>query len=159
MEWIVGWPDALAPPLWLAMQAGARGAVVVAVAALLVARRRRVAALAGAAGVLAWALAMLLKAVAERPRPAASVVGVSLRDHVDGHGFPSAHAAIAVALAIALVLSLRPPAWSSAVIVAIAVCTGVARVYFGVHWPLDAVGGAAVGVFAGSTVAALAPSR
>lgn len=158
MRWVAGWPDAVAPPLWLVMQAGSRGAIVIVVAALFVVRRLRVAAVA-AAGVLAWALAMILKQVAERPRPTASAVGASLRDHVEGYGFPSSHAAIAFALATAVILSMRPPPWLSLAMFGMAVLAGCARLYFGVHWPLDVVGGAAAGVLAGSAVTAVAGTR
>lgn len=157
MRWVAGWPDAVAPPLWLVMQAGSRGAIVVA--ALFVVRRLRVAAVVAAAGVLAWVLAMILKQVAERPRPTASAVGASLRDNVEGYGFPSSHTAIALALATAVILSTRPPPWLSVATFGIAVLAGCARLYFGVHWPLDVVGGAAVGVLAGSAVTAVAGTR
>ncbi|HVN26620.1 MAG TPA: phosphatase PAP2 family protein [Candidatus Paceibacterota bacterium] len=74
-----------------------------------------------------------------------------------GWSFPSAHAAAFFALATMLwYFNRRWGVWYFA----FAVMNGVARVYAGVHWPLDIVGGVAVGVLSAMAVhAALKASR
>lgn len=122
------------------------GALVVVVAGFLV-RKRRVAA----AGFLGWLLARLvttaMKAAVDRPRPPGLLDDVVLRQHLpaDG-GFPSSHSAIAAALAVAAGWGWRPLRIPLALG---AVGVGVARVWVGVHLPLDLVGGWAVGVLCG----------
>ncbi len=122
------------------------GALVVVVAGFAV-RKRRVAA----AGALGWLLARLvttaMKAAVDRPRPPGLLTDVVLRQHLpsDG-GFPSSHAAIAAALAVAAGWGwrrLRVP------LALAALGVGVARMYVGVHLPLDLVGGWTVGLLCG----------
>ncbi len=124
-------------PLEVAMQAGTRAAVVAVAAALLLARRARQAVVALVAGLGAWGLSTVLKEVVGRERPPGS--------EITSPGFPSTHAAIAAALAVALWLDPSVPRWVAGVGLALAVLTMVARVHVGVHWPLDVVGGGALG--------------
>lgn len=152
-----GLPDALEPLMWIVMQAGTRAVVALAALSLVLARRLRAAAVAGGAGASAWLIAIWTKESVARPRPTAAAVGLPLRHHVEGFGFPSSHAAIAAALAVALVITLRPGAWLSAAAIAMAIGVAVARVYFGVHWPLDVGGGLALGAFAGAILAMAIP--
>jgi undecaprenyl-diphosphatase len=64
--------------------------------------------------------------------------------------FPSSHTAITVAVVIALVPFLpRVLAW---VAVAYAVLVGWSRVYLGVHYPLDILGGAGIGIAVGGAI-------
>lgn len=60
----------------------------------------------------------------------------------EGYGFPSGHTQLATAFFgyLAWALPLRSAAWRAAV-AAPAVLTGVARVYLGVHYPHDVLGG------------------
>jgi len=117
-----------------------------------------------AVGVVAWctrrdgpspALAVLLafvgarlhyvwKEVIERPRPAGLVEGLHLREHARGFGFPSGHTTMACALAAVLhPLLPRRTRWVAWVL---ALAVGVARMHVGAHWPMDVVGGVALGV-------------
>ena len=64
-----------------------------------------------------------------------------------GHGYVSGHAAVAFALAGAISAHLRRP-WSG-LLFALASTVALARVYVGVHLPLDVVGGAACGLLIG----------
>lgn len=145
-------PDPLSPMLWAVMQAGTRGALVAVPAVVLIVGRRRAAAVTAGAGAMAWALSAVVKAALRRARPTSATVGADLRDRLESPGFPSSHAAIAAALAVALVLTLRPRPAVTAALLAGAAVVGSARVYFGVHWPLDVVAGAAIGAFAAGVV-------
>jgi membrane-associated phospholipid phosphatase len=127
--------------------------VVVLTAGYVVARNRSVlpvAAAAVAAGA-AWALANLAKAIADRPRPYEAVAGAVLRQQpAHGTSFPSSHTAVTVAVIIALVPFL--PGALAAVAVAYAVLVGWSRVYLGVHYPLDVLAGAGIGMAVGGAV-------
>jgi undecaprenyl-diphosphatase len=86
-----------------------------------------------------------VKVLVARQRPAADLVHVL--NPATGYSFPSGHAVfytwVAVMLAAALAPRLRPAArpflWLAAALVILVACT--ARVYEGVHWPTDVIGG------------------
>jgi undecaprenyl-diphosphatase len=109
-----------------------------------------VAAAAVAAG-LAWALVHVAKTIADRPRPYEVVAGAVLRQQpAHGTSFPSSHTAITVAVVIALLPFL--PRALAAVAIAYAVLVGWSRVYLGVHYPLDILGGAGIGIAVGGVL-------
>ena len=127
--------------------------VVVLIAGHVVARNRSVlpvAAGAVAAGA-AWALANVAKVIANRPRPYDVVADAVLRQPpAHGTSFPSSHTAVTVAVVIALVPFLpQALAW---VAIAYAVLVGWSRVYLGVHYPLDVLAGAGIGMAVGGLV-------
>jgi undecaprenyl-diphosphatase len=109
---------------------------------------RRVGMLAPAAILLSVAIGYrldnVLKDVIERPRPYDVLPDVVARDQVGGFAYPSGHTTMAVAIVAALHPVLPRPgrvvAWVLAALVA------VARLHVGAHWPLDLVGGAALGI-------------
>lgn len=151
---INGAPDALWPPVWLAMQLGNIVVpVVVAAAAAVALRRVRLPVAALLAGYGAWGVAQVVKAAVVRDRPDALLSDVILREGAHGLGFVSGHAAIVTALATVVwpYLTLRGRA---AVAVGVTI-VGFGRVYAGAHLPLDVVGGAAIGALAGLAVNAL----
>ncbi|MBW3575119.1 MAG: phosphatase PAP2 family protein [Actinobacteria bacterium] len=145
-----GLPDAIEWPLWVVMQLGAALAVpVVSLAALAGWRRLRPAIDLAVAGTSAWLLARLMKDLLERGRPASFFDDVDLRGSLGqgndlGLGFPSGHVTVATAMAIVAFpyLTLR---WR-VVAVILAAIVAFARLYFGAHFPLDALGGVALGV-------------
>jgi membrane-associated phospholipid phosphatase len=109
-----------------------------------------VAAGAVAAGV-GWALANAAKATADRPRPYEVVADAVLRQQpAHGTSFPSSHTAVTVAVVIALVPFL--PRVLAGVAIAYAVLVGWSRVYLGVHYPLDVLGGAGIGMAVGGAI-------
>ena len=85
------------------------------------------------------------------PRPFA-VYGFTPLIPESGNSLPSGHAAFMFALAMALwFLDKKWGAW----FMLFAVLNGVARVFVGVHWPLDILAGAAVGILSALAVHAL----
>ena len=127
--------------------------VVVLTVVYVVARDRGVlpvATVAAAAG-LAWVLAHVAKAVADRPRPYEVMAGAVLRQQpAHGTSFPSSHTAVTLAVAIALVPFLARPLAAAGI--AYAVLAGWSRVYLGVHYPLDVLAGAGIGMAAGGVI-------
>jgi len=126
---------------------------VVLIAGYVVAWTRSVLPLAAgaAAAGAAWALANAAKVIANRPRPYQVVADAVLRQPpAHGTSFPSSHTAVTVAVVIALVPFLpRALAW---VAIAYAVLVGWSRVYLGVHYPLDVLAGAGIGMAVGGLV-------
>ena len=144
-------PDLLWPVLWPPMQLGSLpGSVAVTVAVYAISRRPRLTLASLAASQIAWWSAKVVKALVSRGRPAAVLMDIHVREKAGGVGYVSGHATVAFALAAVLTPSLprvwRPVAWGLATVVAFA------RVYAGAHLPLDAIGGAGLGVLAGTLV-------
>jgi glycosyltransferase 2 family protein len=148
-EWVNDRPDALWPVVWVPMQLGSlAGSLVVVVVTFVVSRQRRLTLAAMTASQVAWWSAKVVKALVTRGRPDALLANVKLRDHATGVGYVSGHAAVAFALATVLAPSL-PRAWRP-VAFALASVVAVARLYSGAHLPLDAVGGAGLGMLSGT---------
>ncbi len=97
----------------------------------------------------------ILKQVFERPRPAADQLVAT-----SSTAFPSGHTTTATAIATALAVIAWPTRWRWPVIAAAAafsLAMAVSRVYLGVHWPSDVVGGLALGFSLAITVRLLIP--
>jgi membrane-associated phospholipid phosphatase len=138
-------PDVLAPIVWGPMQAGALGAPLAVGAVLLASGHTRVGMRTAATGAVAWAAAKAVKRSVARGRPGDHIDGTRLRmgsaDH--GLGFPSGHAAVVVTL-VSGIPSSAHPAWKAAGVL-LAATVGVSRIYVGAHYPLDVIGGWALG--------------
>src|SRR5690606_37648345 len=84
------------------------------------------------------------KRVVRRGRPSTTLeTWRTLGRPQTGLGYPSGHAAVAVALAAVASPSL-PRRWRG-VVWAVAAVPGLGRIYVGAHLPLDVAGGAALG--------------
>jgi undecaprenyl-diphosphatase len=144
-------PGALWPVLWPPMQLGSLpGSLAVAATVFTVTRQRRLTLATVAAGQVAWWSAKVVKMLVSRGRPGALLIDFHIREKASGVGYVSGHAAVAFALAAVLTPSLprewRPVAYGLATTVA------VARIYAGAHLPLDAIGGAGLGLLTGTLV-------
>lgn len=92
-----------------------------------------------------WLIGELtLPSLFDRPRPFAVDAALTVIDHKPlSPAFPSGHAAMAVAGALAGSRMLPGSIWVWA---PLAVIVAISRVYIGVHWPSDVLAGALVGL-------------
>jgi undecaprenyl-diphosphatase len=142
---------------------GYAGLVWIALAPLLaVWAKRPILVTSALAAACVWTsdiLATVLKTLVDRPRPferfdeADPLFGSTV-----GSSFPSGHAATAAAGLVALAVLTRKAVPALA---ALALVVSFSRVYVGVHYPLDVLGGAALGgvVAAGLLLALRTPLR
>jgi undecaprenyl-diphosphatase len=98
-----------------------------------------------AIGSISSGLDNIIKLLVSRQRPPADLVHIL--NPTTGYSFPSGHAVFFTWLSFMLAFSLapkvsprlRPVLWIAAAIVTVLAC--VARVWAGVHWPSDVLGG------------------
>ena len=142
-------PGWLSPIVWGPMQAGALASPLVIATATALGGDRRTAVRIAATGVVAWGTAKAVKASVGRGRPGdyddSTILRLGSADH--GYGYPSGHAAVAATIAVAVPEGARRSIALGATVVAGVV--GVARIYVGAHYPLDVVGGWALGTVIG----------
>src|SRR5690348_4122012 len=142
----------LTPLSRLFLPAGIITVVVLIVVYVLARNRSILPVLAGAAAAgVAWMLAHVAKAIADRTRPYLAMADAVLRQQpAHGTSFPSSHTAVTLAIAIALIPFLARPLAATGI--GYAVLTGWSRVYLGVHYPLDILGGAGIGMAAAGVI-------
>ena len=101
--------------------------------------------------VLGELMAQVLKRLADQPRPLAVIPGLDSHGYPTsphGNAYPSAHTAVVVAAVSALWPWMR---WPQRIVgLAFAGLVACNRVYIGAHWPIDVLGGAAVGLLCGA---------
>ena len=104
------------------------------------------------AGNAAYYLAYALKLQDIRARPVALIESVTVRDpySIGTLGFPSGHAAVATVLAFTAFRYL--PKKTHKPIIVLALLVGISRLFMGVHFPMDLLGGFAVGLFCASVM-------
>lgn len=137
----------LAPELWLVVfivmwfwpprvQNNARRAVVYAVVS----------------GILALVINLIISHVSYQPRPFVVEPVHLLLKHSADSAFPSDHAAGSFGFAVGLFYSSkRAGIWG----LVFAAAVSVARVFVGLHWPMDVIAGAIIGVVSGLVVLGL----
>jgi undecaprenyl-diphosphatase len=136
----------LEPLLWLPMQAGSLFGPVVATGTSWMAWRDwRTSAGCLVVGVGAWQAAKAVKDRVDRGRPTTLARRVVRRwgTPKDGLGFVSGHSAVAFSLAAVLAPRLGPWRWMG---YGVAGTVSFGRIHVGAHFPLDTVGGAALGL-------------
>ena len=138
-------PRAADPAVWVPMQYGTIGAVPTLGGLALLLRRPRLGGALAVGGATAWVLAKVVKRVVERERPYRILELVEVRGKEEGDlGYPSGHAAVSAALSMAALPYLGSPGKVAAA--GLAGFVSFARIYVGVHLPLDVIGGASLGV-------------
>src|SRR5579864_4006110 len=129
---------------WLGGPGGIYMQMVVVALVLLLNRRAWTLAFAALAGGLWYEVAVHL---VNRPRPVAAQI-LRVTEHPGSTSFPSGHLIFITISAAVLMLCVghrylpqwaRPIGW--AVVVALALATGVDRIYGGAHWPSDVLAG------------------
>ena len=112
--------------------------------------------IAGGAGLLSMALNylvtnMTLKNLVARPRPYTVLEDLTILVEKPGEfSFPSGHSSCSFAFAFAIYLLLPKKYGVPAMVLATLIA--LSRLYVGVHYPTDILGGFAVGIFCGLAV-------
>lgn len=97
-----------------------------------------------------------LKEAVDRARPEQALGVDTLVRTPDNSSFPSSHAATSFAAAIVLAVAVPRRAPFA---LALAACIAFSRLYVGVHFPLDVLAGATLGVLVATALLLLARSR
>jgi len=93
------------------------------------------------------------------PRPFMIGLGRTLMAHAPENSFPSDHTTFMLTIGIALIASGAAPRWGRIVTIA-GVLVAWARIYLGLHFPLDMLASAIIaGIFATLSVWLVAPAR
>jgi membrane-associated phospholipid phosphatase len=110
----------------------------------------------GAADLIAYLASAGLRVAVERPRPPRTFPQIeTLVPLPHSSSFPSGHAATSFACAVVLAAATRS-CRTRAVLISLATLIALSRVYAGVHYPLDVIGGATLGTAIGLVLVALA---
>jgi undecaprenyl-diphosphatase len=107
---------------------------------------------AGIAAGIALLVGMPIRSLVARPRPSADYDGLDVLAHGNsGFAFVSAHATLAAAVAVGVFMVSRR---AGTVAILLALAEGFCRIYLGVQYPTDVIGGFALGA---ATTLLLAP--
>lgn len=107
--------------------------------------------------IIAWIVVEMLKSITETTRPFVVNGADPLTLTVpNGHSFPSAHTAVAFAIAVTVWLHDRSVGY---VFILLAILVGVGRILANVHYPIDIIGGAIIGIVVAVLIENLHPER
>ncbi|WP_025119324.1 MULTISPECIES: undecaprenyl-diphosphate phosphatase [unclassified Serratia (in: enterobacteria)] len=105
--------------------------------------QREVVAKTTIALLFAMSAAAAIGALLPHERPFVAGIGYTFLAHAPDSSFPSDHGTAIFTFALAFLCWHR--AWSGVLLMAVAVAIAWSRVFLGVHWPLDMVGGFLLG--------------
>lgn len=126
---------------------GSLAALYSSVFVILILGRKKLALGLLGAGMLAYLSAAALKAVVMQPRPAARWPEIVAREWGPvSYGFPSGHAALVTAMAVTLWPYVSKP--YRPLLIILAVLVSLSRVTLGMHFIIDVIGGAVIGMIA-----------
>ncbi len=109
---------------------------------------------AGLAAVFGLVFNLIIRSFWFHPRPFATGFGQQFLEHSPDASFPSDHGTILFSIALALLLSKSR---FGGIALVLALATAWARVYLGVHWPLDMLGSFVVAMVAAPLASTLFP--
>ncbi|MBI2285450.1 phosphatase PAP2 family protein [Candidatus Saccharibacteria bacterium] len=146
------WPDFVFPIIWPFMQYGGFLTIPIVSAVAFYFKRKRLAIKLLGGGVGIYLAAIVIKNFVERGRPVDLLTGVNSREIFTGgsFGFTSGHAAVAATI-VTYTLVYLPKRWRIASIAVLAI-VAVGRLYVSAHFPLDIIGGAALGIAVASAI-------
>ncbi|WP_075181602.1 undecaprenyl-diphosphate phosphatase [Pantoea sp. 1.19] len=90
--------------------------------------------------LISWCLGSLFP----HPRPFVAGIGHQFLSHAPDYSYPSDHGTTMFTVALAFLCWHR--LWSGLTLLAVAIAIAWSRIYLGVHWPLDMLGGLLVGM-------------
>jgi len=125
------------------------GVVQIGLAAvlLLIKKTRKTGAMMGLALILGFVIGnMIIKNAVGRIRPAELVYFGFFTDHLTDYSFPSGHSLAAFEIAGVLLMKNRK---YGIIALVVSVFVSFSRLYLGVHYPSDVIGGALLGFFFG----------
>jgi membrane-associated phospholipid phosphatase len=97
-----------------------------------------------------WLVVELMKVVFHRTRPYLNLKSIRIvGSRASGHSFPSGHTSQSFFIATFALHYLNLNVYVSSVLYVIAFLVGVTRIYVGMHYPRDVLGGAILGTFWG----------
>ncbi len=151
-EYINSSPHGLHGLMYTITQLGGLGSLLLWMGVAWYLINRRGALTVGFAGILAWMLAKVAKLLVSRGRPQDLLPHIHLfsGETFGGYGFPSGHATVSAACAT--IMYYQVPAKFRKYLLLTVLAVGISRMYLGAHFPLDIVGGWALGALIASGV-------
>lgn len=143
-NFVYGWPNFLHPIFFVITQFGSIWILGTLLAVHLAKKKYSVVLRLLLAGMLAYLVSGFAKDIWGRVRPGDILENIANLDYVvRGPGFPSGHTALATAMALTMAYYLpKKYRWIAVVWI---VGVGLSRVYLGIHFPMDIIGGFAIG--------------